>query len=243
MGFFKSLKRKGKSIFGKLRKLGKKASTSVNKVGRNVFSNKIFQQNIVRELTLQDQLALKLINQSYRSTDQRERRVENFEYQENISHNSTAVYWDNTERHLFLALRGTVSGQDVLTDIAFIRHQEGSTGRFQKDLQEYDDYVKQFAPTIVSLGGHSLSGGIALYINANRNNVNNVFAVNPAVNLKTIQDSFSKDKKSKVQILRTQNDPVSALAVLTNHPIKTLPITKDDLISSHRLEVFESMIE
>lgn len=243
MGFFKSLKKKGKSIFGKLKKLGKKATTSVNKVGKNVFSNKMFQQNVVHQLTPQEQLALKLINQSYRSTDQRERRVENFDYQENVSHNTTAVYWDGQNRHLFLALRGTKSGQDVLTDISFIRHKEASTGRFQKDLQEFDGYINQFQPNLVSLGGHSLAGGIILYINANRNNVNFVFAVNPAVNLRTIKDSFTSNKKSKVQILRTQDDPVSTLAVLTNHPIKTLPITDGDLIASHKLDSFESMIE
>jgi hypothetical protein len=243
MGFFKSLKKKGKSILGKLKKLGKKATSSVNKVGKNVFSHEMFQQNEVYELTPQEQLALKLINQSYRSTDKRERRVDNFEYHQNISHDTTAVYWDGQNRHLFLALRGTKSGQDVLTDISFIRHKEVSTGRFQKDLEEYDDYVAQFRPNVISLGGHSLGGGIALFLNANRKNVNFVFAVNPAVNLKTIQDSFTQNKKSKVQILRTSNDPVSALAVFTNHPIKTLPITSDDLVSSHKLDSFESMIE
>jgi hypothetical protein len=243
MSLFKSLKKKGKSIFNRIRKFGKKAKSSAGKLGRRIFSKKLFQRNTVTSLSPQEQFALKLINQSYQSTDQRERLVDGFDYQENISHSTTAVYWNPQQRHLFLAFRGTASGQDVLTDISFIRHQETNTGRFQKDLQEFDKFVSQFQPNLISIGGHSLGGGIVLFINANRSNINNVFAVNPAVNLRTIKDSFTSQKKNKVIILRTQNDPVSTLSVLTNHPVKTLPITSNDLIASHKLDAFESMIE
>lgn len=237
-----SFLKKGRKIFQKLSKLGKKMTKSTNKIGRKVFDSPVFKRNTVSSLTPEEQLAIKLVNQGYQSPNNRELLVDGFEYKRQSSTDEIAVYWNEQSSTLYVVFRGTASAQDVVTDVQFIRHQEGSTQRFQKDLREFDNLVQFYQPARTNIAGHSLGGGIGLFINRNRSNINSVIAINPAFNLANLKDSFTKPTQN-VTILRTQNDPVSTVSAFSGFNVKTIPLTNDDLIASHKLESFEEMIQ
>ena len=236
-----SFLKKGRSIFKKFAKLGKKFTNKATKVGKKVFDSKVFSRNTVSSLTPEEQLAIKLVNQSYQSVDTREKQVDGFEYQQQASTDEITVYWNHNSSDLYISFRGTKTIQDVATDVQFARHQEGATQRFQKDLREFDNLVQFYQPARTSIAGHSLGAGISLFINRNRNNINSVIGINPAFNLSNLKDSFTQPSPNVV-ILRTRNDPVSTVSAFSGFNVKTIPVDSDDLIASHKLESFEKMI-
>lgn len=226
----------GKKIAGKGKKVGKRIS-------KKVFDNKVFNRNQTSELTEDEKRAVKLTHESYQPPNQRSVTIDgDFQYQPNVSHTTTAVYFSQQRGHLYIAYRGSASLQDAITDVRIAQHKEGGTQRFQKDLQEYDQITQQYNAQQITLVGHSLGGGIALFVNMNRQNVSNVIGVNPAFNLANLKESFNRSQAQNVLILRTQNDPVSVVSNFSGFPIKTLPISTNDMIQAHKLGSFENLI-
>ena len=232
----KKMKKLGKKVMGKGKKVGKKVS-------KKVFDNEVFNRNQTSQLTPDEQRAVKLTHESYQAPNQRSATVDEYQYQPNVSHTTTAVYYSQEQNHVYIAYRGSASLQDALTDVKIAQHKEGSTQRFQKDLQEYDQITQQYNASRVTLIGHSLGGGIALFVNMNRPNVSNVLVINPAFNLANLKESFKQKRPQNVVILRTQNDPVSVVSNFSGFPIKTLPITSQDMIQSHKLGSFENLVQ
>lgn len=154
-----------------------------------------------------------------------------------FSDKKTLVLWNSFNKHLIIAYRGTASIGDVLTDVYYGFSKEGKTFRFKKELAKFNRMVDYYKPNKITLAGHSLAGGISLYINENSNKrVNDVYIVNPAFNLRNLKQANLNGNYSNTIIYKTPTDPVSYGSVLSN--VRTKVISKKDGMNSHTIANF-----
>jgi len=206
-------------------------------IGRfNSFANRspLIMRNAttLEDLTDDERLYIQITRQSYETN-----RLNNIRDYTLVFQNVSTVAYKN-DTNLIISFRGTASLEDVRTDLALIKHQEQENTRFLNDLALYDKIVKDNPGRNVILTAHSLGGSISLFINSMRDNVDEVYIINPGVNLRNVLQSYG-DNSGNVTILRSANDPVSLLAVLSGYRVKTIQTPPGSgLIDSHRLDSF-----
>lgn len=227
MFFFKNVLRKGKSFFNQTRERGRRFYNNLIRKSPLLLKNTVK----LEQLSSWEKTLIKIIDQTYQVS--RDNNIDNMklDYQDS----STVAYVDSD--NLIIGYRGTDNLQDVITDIEFAKHKEGQSERFLRDLGKYDNIVENYPNRYITVVGHSLGSAIALFINSKRKNVDAVYCINPAFNLRNILNSYSRRHKHNVTILRTPNDPVSLLSALSGYDIKTVE-GMDDIIESHKLHNF-----
>lgn len=229
MSFFRRLRRGVSRVFGGLRNKGRRLVGNFNTFAQ---THPLIMRNATKleDLTDDERLYIKITDQSYQSNRLPQIGDYNLVYQDV----STVAYVNNEK--LIISFRGTASLDDVVTDLALIQHSERESTRFIQDLTRFDGIVKANPNREIILTAHSLGGAISLFINSERSNVGKVYIINPGINLRNILQSFTNNS-GNVTILRSANDPVSLLSVLTGYNVKTIQ-GLDSLIGTHKLDTF-----
>lgn len=199
-------------------------------------------QQRLEDLSQQELFYLQLANDAYRPLKDRktEYLLNGTRYRNSgiFSDRTTLVLWNSLTRHLIISYRGTASFSDVITDTYYAFSRENKTFRFKKDLEKFKRIVDYYKPRKITVIGHSLGGGIALYMNEN-NKVDDVYIVNPAFNLRNLKRANLKGDYSNTTIYRTAKDPVSYASVLSNVTTKIIPQqVGKNLLDSHRSSNF-----
>lgn len=228
--FLKRLFSKGKNFINRNLSRGKRI---IGRLSSFAEKSPLIMKNATKleELNAWEKTLIKIIDQTYQKT--RTLQIEDLNL---VFQDTTTVAYLNSE-DLIIGFRGTDSLQDVLTDIDIVKHNENKNERFLEDLKRYDGLIEKYPGRNITLVGHSLGSAIALFVNSKRDSVNEVYIVNPAINLRNILQSYTRNNRGNVTIIRTPNDPVSLLAVLTGYRIKTVP-GKESLIGTHKLDNF-----
>ena len=238
----------GRKIKQTAQKVGRLFNRGRKKVGRSVkaLQDKLESLNVfnknkissVDELTDLERLAAQIAQETYKSN--RDPYVGSFELQNRGSDTTTATYLDKQNNHLIIGYRGTKSIQDVITDYQLGQGNELSTGRFQKDLEQYEQIVGFYNPSQITITGHSLGGSICFNLNALKDNIDNVIVFNPAFNQNDIKRNVSEVNKKNTTIIRTAADPISILSPLfSKAKIKTLQVDQNlNLIQIHSIDNF-----
>lgn len=224
-------------------RLGRNIGKTINKVGR--FRDKLldsinpFKRNMlssVQDLTEFEKMLAEINHQAFQQ--ERKQEINGYLLNSRYSDNTTAVYFNESQNHLIIGYRGTkvTDVRDILTDLRLTFEDDTETlVRFNQDLRKFKNIIASFPSTIrITLTGFSLGGSVAIFINSKSDLVNEVIVFNPGVSRSNLMNIQSADN---LTIIRTTNDPISALSVSTNVQIKTIP-GKDGLIPTHKLENF-----
>jgi hypothetical protein len=82
----------------------------------------------------------------------------------NIYDGSTMdIFKNDAKKEIIIAMRGTASIKDIITDLNFISNTLIYTARYKDDKKVIDKYIKLYSPEIYSyyITGHSLGGGLS----------------------------------------------------------------------------------
>lgn len=243
---FGFLKKIGRSFKNGIKKAGTrvksgitKVTNTMNNVSNWMQNNDVFNRgklNSLKDLTPMEQLCARINKEVYKDPNQRLPYLQEHTLEPYGTDATTVVYFNKNIGHMIIGFRGTANMQDVKTDAKYAFGKEGDTGRFRKDLDNYDKIIAFYNPAKVTITGHSLGGGICLYVNAMRNNINQVIIFNPAFNLNELKRVLTGNKRN-VTIIRTPDDPVSFLSVLSNATVKTVP-AGNNMLNTHKLDRF-----
>ena len=100
-----------------------------------------FRRNKIPKITKLDSnqnLKALLANEAYNKPNERKRNIMNFQLDEEFNDTIYAVYQNPQEKRVILAIRGTASASDLLTDVRLAIQQVSNlktmdnSGRFQK---------------------------------------------------------------------------------------------------------------
>jgi hypothetical protein len=107
-----------------------------------------------------------LANEAYNKPNERKRNIMNFQLDEEFNDTIYAVYQNPQEKRVILAIRGTASASDLLTDVRLAIQQVSNlktmdnSGRFQKLNRVLNDIFSKYSRLgyNLNLTGHSLAG-------------------------------------------------------------------------------------
>lgn len=223
-------------FINKVKKIGKSFNKTIQRVGKNIYDTINNKETITKEeLTKQEAEAFLISRQAYRTT--KLKQVGNYTLNETLTNEDTVIYQD-FNNNLFIGYRGSKVAKDwTESNFNILKHNEANSERFNKDLEYFDYVVNNLKPNNIYLVGHSLSGLIVLYINSKRNNIKQVYSINPAFNL----NAFNTYYRGNVLIMRTLNDIVSSLSTVSRFKVKTIKTQYDDeatflnILKSHGL--------
>jgi hypothetical protein len=73
------------------------------------------------------------------------------------------IFKNETKKEIIIAMRGTASLKDIITDLNFVSNTLTYTARYKDDKKVIDKYVKLYSPDVYSyyITGHSLGGGLS----------------------------------------------------------------------------------
>jgi len=156
-----------------------------------------------------------------------------------LSDSNASVFVNQTTGAVVVSYRGTTNASDIKTDAAIFVGKERSTARYKSSMAlmervkaKYDDGGHN-----IDVTGHSLGGGIAMYV-AESNGLES-FVFNAAIGHKDIFGKRTKDymqnPSENTHIYSTELDPVSFLQVhLIDHANGTT--SKDSIDPTHARE-------
>ena len=82
----------------------------------------------------------------------------------NIYDGSTMdIFKNDAKKEIIIAMRGTASLKDIITDLNFISNTLIYTARYKDDKKVIDKYIKLYSPEVYNyyITGHSLGGGLS----------------------------------------------------------------------------------
>jgi hypothetical protein len=154
------------------------------------------------------------INESYIKSDERSKFINDFQYDEDLSNNKTAVYFNPNTKQATITHRGTnETASDWQNNLAIALGVYDFTKRNKKGKATQKSVKDKYGESNVTTIGHSQGAFLA---KKHGTNSKNVITLNEAYMPSKI---YKKPKKNEISI-RSQGDLVS------------LPKLKDDLITA-----------
>ncbi len=146
-----------------------------------------------------------------------------FRVDETLSTDEHLVLFNPDTREVVISFRGTVpSRKDVATDISIGLGVHGSTQRYRQSARLVETVSRRYSPMDyrpVQVTGHSLGGGIAVYV-ANQHHHVTAHVYNAAISGNELFDNRwdETDDASIIYAYSTRGDPVSSVqgAVMTH---------------------------
>ena len=219
-GWFNKIKRIGKNMITK-------ASRRIGKLVHNISTSISKPQ----QLTAQDKIYIKFIQQSYKKRDKRETNINGFNYVLAQSSNTIAIYKNDVTKKVNFVVRGTASLKDAIDDLDIVTGSQSQNSRFKEDFDYFTKLYNMYSNQgyTMFLIGHSLGGAIVNYIGSKYHNVKG-FSLNPG-------SGFGHNYTSaNIQQVRSTKDIVSLLALNSN--TKNIDLGDMNILDSHKVASF-----
>lgn len=213
-------------LFNNAREFIGKAKQTASSIGKKVFNfvSKIPTiGNRINTMNPDDVKYSYMCNEVYKKPSERQ-NIDGYSHSNDTDLH--CIYSNGRER--VLAIRGTVSVDDIITDLSIVNGTENETQRFADEL----NFARN--NNITKVCGHSLGGSISAYVSQQLNIPAIIF--NAGAGLSQIQSLLKPNSNSSlITHYRINSDPVSVLWTVGN--IKVLPILRPD-INPHSIEQF-----
>lgn len=222
MSIFKSIKNRFKKVYNKLK----------NAVNQGILKpiKKKFNIQTIKEIPQKHKDELEIASEVYKSPNDRAKEIMGYKYDRDISKKRSAVYVNEDNKEVTLALRGTVPsnirdlGSDVkilLDDTLNKTTNQFKNSQYMKDARKALKRVKSKYPNYeITIVGHSLGGRGSIQLSKEHKNID-------SVTFNSGGGNFTKNQIPKTDThYRAPTDPISVGFALDS---QTKNVKPDDM--------------